>query len=318
MERKITNQEFGKIGVLMGGTSSERDISLKSGKAVYDTLRSAKLNVVAIDLTTEDKLEVSSLMKKSGISLAFIALHGKFGEDGSIQSILDELNILYTGSGASASRLAMDKVASRKIFKTKNIPVPDCEIFQKSKNSGIDFTKSKFNGSVVVVKPAKHGSSIGISFVEKKADLPNAINEAFRYDEKIIVEEYLSGREITVGILEEKTLPVVEIIPKKRFFDFQAKYEKDMTTYQVPAKISPSIYKKSQEIALKAHKALGCRGFSRVDMILKDNTPYVLEVNSIPGLTSTSLLPKAALAVDIDFTELCLRIIKNAYGKKKK
>ncbi|MBM3251709.1 MAG: D-alanine--D-alanine ligase [Candidatus Omnitrophica bacterium] len=317
MKHNFSPDEFGKIGVLMGGISSERDISLKSGKAVYNALNSGKLDVVAIDLTTEDEPEVRSILKKSGISIAFIALHGKFGEDGTIQGILGGLSIPYTGSGVSASRLAMDKIASRRIFQEKNIPVPDYEILQMKEKNNLNYKKLKFNSPVLVIKPATQGSSVGVSFVEKETDLPKAIDLAFTYDDRIIIEEYLPGREITVGILEEKPLPIVEIIPKKRFFDFQAKYEKGMTDYAVPAKLPPKIYKNSQEIGLRAHKAIGCSTFSRVDMILKNDTPYVLEVNSIPGLTATSLLPKAALAINIDFLDLCLRIIKNAYGEEK-
>jgi len=315
MRQNLSEFDFKKVGVLMGGTSSERGISLKSGKAVYKILNSGKLDVEKIDLTTENKSEIRSRLKNSGISIAFIALHGKFGEDGSLQAILEKLNIPYTGSGVKSSRLALDKIASRKIFQQKKIPVPNYKIFDK-KNK-IDLKKIKFNSPVLVVKPATQGSSVGVTFVEKRSSLPEAMKEAFKYDDRIIVEEYLPGREITVGVFEDKPLPIVEIIPKKRFFDFQAKYEKGMTEYDVPAKIPSKIYKKAQEIGLKAHKALGCSDFSRVDMILKDNIPYVLEVNTIPGLTAMSLLPKAAKAINIDFLELCQRIIKNAYGKKK-
>ncbi|MFH1655106.1 MAG: D-alanine--D-alanine ligase [Candidatus Omnitrophota bacterium] len=315
MKQNLPEFDSRKVGVLMGGTSSERDISLESGKAVYEVLNSGKMDVEKIDLNTVNKSEIRSRLKKSGISIAFIALHGKFGEDGSLQAILEKLNIPYTGSGVKSSRLALDKIASRKIFQHKNIPVPNYKIFDK--RNKIDLKKIKFNSPVLVVKPATQGSSVGVSFVDKKSDLFKAADIAFKYDDRIIIEEYLPGREITVGVLEDKPLPIVEIIPKKRFFDFQAKYEKGMTDYEVPAKIPSKIYKKAQGIGLRAHKVLGCSDFSRVDMILKDNIPYVLEVNTIPGLTAMSLLPKAAKAINIDFLELCLRIIKNAYGKKK-
>lgn len=309
--------DFGKIGVLMGGASSEREISLKSGKAVYQTLNSAKLDVVAIDLTVEDKQAVANTIRDSGINVAFIALHGKFGEDGKIQSILEDIKIPYTGSGVEASRLAMDKIESRKIFEKNQIPVPNYKVFGDKTKANAFSNDYKFNSSVLVVKPAAQGSSVGVSFVENNAGLSKAIVAAFEYDDSIIVEDYLSGREITIGILDDESLPIVEILPKKKFFDYEAKYQKGLTEYDVPAKIDANIYKKAQDIGLLAHKSLGCRSFSRVDMILKDNTPYVLEVNSIPGMTETSLLPKAAKFINIDFLELCLRLIKYAYGKEK-
>jgi D-alanine-D-alanine ligase len=313
----LSKHNFGKIGILMGGTSSEREISLKSGKAVYKVLNSEKLDVSIIDITTEDKTKVASIIKNAGISVAFIALHGKFGEDGVLQGILDKLKIPYTGSGARASQRAMDKVESRKIFRKNKIPVPNYKVFNDRKKVESFMENCNFNSSVLVVKPVTHGSSVGVSFAENKSDLAKAVEMAFKLDKRIIIEEFINGREITVGILEDRPLPILEILPKRRFFDFQAKYKKGMTNYEVPAKIKSDIYKKVQEIGLKAHKSLGCCCFSRVDMILKDDIPYVLEVNSIPGLTATSLLPKAAKAVNINFLELCIRIIKYAYGTKK-
>jgi D-alanine-D-alanine ligase len=168
----------------------------------------------------------------------------------------------------------------------------------------------------VVVKPSSQGSSVGITFVERPAELNRAIGCAFKYDDKVIIEKYIAGREITVGILEEESLPVVEIVPKNEFFDFQAKYEKGKTDYLVPAKLPQKQYKRAQDIGLLAHQALGCRGFSRVDMILSQGTPFVLEVNSIPGLTSSSLLPMAARAKGISFPRLCLKIVHSAWKKK--
>jgi len=317
MANELLKYNFGKIGILMGGPSSEREISFKSGKAVFEALSGAGLEVAQIDIKTDNGPEVASLIKDSGISVAFIALHGSFGEDGGIQEILDTIKIPYTGSGVAASRLAMDKVVSRKVFEKNSIPVPSSHAFD-NKRQVESFVKDRtFNGSVLVVKPSAQGSSVGVSFVDNQKDLLKAVDEAFRYDGKIIIEDYLHGREVTVGILEEEALPVVEILPKKKFFDFQAKYEKGMTEYEVPAKLPQDIAKRAQEVGLRAHRSLGCRCFSRVDIILKDNIPYVLEVNSIPGLTATSLLPKAAKVVNIDFLELCLRILKDAYGKKK-
>jgi D-alanine-D-alanine ligase len=317
MEIKSQNiNQFGRIGVLMGGFSTEREISLKSGKAVYDSLSQLGLKVVAIDIKTDNLEENTQLIRANKIDIAFIALHGRFGEDGQIQELLDNLKVPYTGSGAMASRLAMDKIASRQIFETHGLGVPKYKVENRFSYNA-DWKMQ--NNSLVfplVVKPATHGSSIGLSIVDIKEDLDKAVNLAFSFDEKIIIEEYIKGREVTVGVLDEKPLPVIEIIPKKRFFDYEAKYQVGMTDYIVPAQLEDGISKKIQEAGLLAHKLLGCFGCSRIDMILsQDNLPYILEVNTIPGLTTTSLLPKAAKVVGIDFNQLCLKLIQLAYDK---
>jgi len=307
---------FGKIGVLMGGPSTEKEISLKSGKTVYESLNQAGLEVVAIDIKTDGKEENIRLIKSYEIDLAFIALHGRFGEDGQIQEILDTLKIPYTGSGAVASRLAMDKIASRKIFEASGLHVPRYEAEDKlSYNANWKPHHNDFTPPLVV-KPASHGSSIGLSIVDREEYLDKSVGLAFNFDERIIIEEYIRGREVTVGILDEKALPVIEIIPKKRFFDYEAKYQAGLTDYVVPAKLEDGIAQNIQETALSAHKLLGCYGCSRVDMILSnDDIPFVLEVNTIPGLTTTSLLPKAAKVVGIDFSHLCIKLIRLAYEK---
>ncbi|MFH1269771.1 MAG: D-alanine--D-alanine ligase [Candidatus Omnitrophota bacterium] len=307
---------FGKIGVLMGGASTEREISLKSGGAVYESLNQAGLNVAAIDIKTETKEEDIRLIKSNGIDIAFIALHGRFGEDGQIQGILDELKIPYTGSGVTASRLAMDKVASRKIFESSGLPVPRYRAEDKFSYSANWITRNNDFSLPLVVKPAGHGSSFGLSIVEKEGCLDKAVDLAFSFDERIIIEEYIGGREVTAGILDEKPLPVIEIIPKKRFFDYEAKYHSGMTDYVVPAELEDKIAAQIQETALSAHKLLGCCGCSRVDIILSESgTPFVLELNTIPGFTATSLLPKAAKVAGIDFSQLCIKLIQLAYEK---
>ena len=304
---------FGRIGVLMGGSSSEREISLKSGHAVYAALSQLGAEVVAVDVTTDNRQEVANLIKSQGIDCAFLALHGRFGEDGGIQQILDDLGILYTGSGVTASKLAMDKIASRKIFADHGLPVPGYRVLEKA--SGNTDCKSNLVFPLVV-KPATHGSSIGLSIVDREEDLAAAIDLAFSYDERILIEDYIPGREVTVGILNEEALPVIEIIPKKRFFDFQAKYQTGMTDYVVPAVLEEAVAKKVQSNSLAAHKLLGCFGCSRVDMILNNsNIPFVLEVNTIPGFTATSLLPKAANLIGMDFGHLCLKLIELTYEK---
>jgi len=307
----MRRNRFGRIGVLMGGPSNERDISLKSGRTVYQALKSQGLNVMPLDIKSTNCLKK---IKKARIKVAFIALHGKFGEDGTVQEILESLGIPYTGSGVIASYLCLNKIASRRIFKHNKIPSPEYNILhRRTWKECIENLKLKFP---LVVKPSSEGSSIGVSFVHKSSELAKAIRLAFRYDDTIIIEKYIKGREITVGILKEKPLPIVEIIPKNKFFNFQAKYVKGKSDYIVPAKIPKTHYKRAQELGALAHKALGCQGFSRVDMILEKRGPVVLEVNSIPGLTSTSLLPMAASVCGLDFGRLCVEIIKLSYKKK--
>ena len=307
--------EFGRIGVLMGGASSEREISLKSGKAVYEALKKSSLDVIPIDITTESAEENIRLINSCNIDCAFLALHGRFGEDGAIQKILEEMNLPYTGSGVIASKLAMDKAASRKIFEANDLHVPKYEeISKNSYNGGFDI-----DGKLqipLVIKPVTHGSSIGLSIIDNKEGLSRAIGLAFEYDERALVEEYIKGRELTVGILDGLALPVIEIIPKKEFFDFEAKYRLGMTEYIVPAQLDEVTALRVQEAGFAAHKLLGCVGCSRVDIILSENNlAYILEVNTIPGMTATSLLPKAARTVGIEFGQLCITLIKLAYER---
>ena len=299
-----------KIAVLMGGPSSERDISLKSGRAVCDALKDSQYEPVAVD-AVDEWLDLLSRIRPS---VAFIALHGKFGEDGTVQAILEEAGIPYTGSGVQASRFALDKITSRKIFQQAGIPVPRYTVLAKPScdiaSNGISFP--------LVVKPSSQGSSIGLTIVEDSARIKKAIDLAYVFDEKIIIEDFVSGDELTVGILGEEPLPVIKIVPNRKFYDYKAKYLSGDTRYLVPAPIKDSLYKKAQGLALSAHKALGLRDFSRVDMISgSDGVIRVLEVNSIPGLTLTSLLPRAAAAVGVDFKQLCIKIIELAFKNAK-
>lgn len=306
-----------KIAVLMGGKSNEREISLKSGKAVYQSLKDAGFVAVPIDIIEEDAGAIVADIKGLGADIAFIAMHGRFGEDGTLQEILESAAIPYTGCGPRASRLAMDKVASREVFLEHGISVPRSRVFEDELLSKINLDDLADLGFPLVVKPAAAGSSIGVSIVNNQGDLIQALESAFSHDKRIIIEEYLEGRELTVGILEEEPLPVIEIIPKIKFFNYQAKYTLGMTDYIVPAKIAGELSKKVQQVALSAYKSLGCQAFSRVDMILKNNLmPYVLEINTIPGLTKMSLLPKAAGVANISFLELCLRLISLAVSPK--
>jgi D-alanine-D-alanine ligase len=305
MEKNLNN--FGRIGIFMGGPSSEREISLASGQAVYEVLKNQALDVVTIDILTDSWEENCKLIQKVNIDVAFIALHGHFGEDGQIQAMLELLNIPYTGSDSTASHLAMDKIASRRIFQDAGLPVPNYVIL-----SGGDDPKIIQNLSgPFVVKPTAQGSSIGLSIVKSEEKLNKAIDYALGFDGRVIVEEYINGREITVGILGDSALPVVEIVPQNKFYDYEAKYKPGMSDYIVPAKLSDKITAQAQDKALIAHRLLGCSGFSRVDMRLNhENIPFILEVNSIPGLMETSLLPKAARAMGIDFAQLCIQILR--------
>ncbi len=290
-----------KIGVLAGGFSSERDISLKSGKAVFDALLSGGLDAVFIDIKKPSLDGVD-------IDAAFIALHGKFGEDGTVQKMLADRRIPYTGSGPEASRVALDKVESKNKFKAAGLRVADHVVLRKGSKrdeDGLWFP--------CVVKPRYEGSSVGLSVVKDRKDLEKAVGEAFLYGEDILIEKFIPGKELTVGILEERPLPVVEIVAAGGVYDFVAKYKAGDTRYIVPAELDEDTYRRAQNAGIKAHEALGCRGLSRVDMRLGDDGElYVLEVNTIPGMTERSLLPMAARAAGLDFTELCFRIIESA------
>jgi D-alanine-D-alanine ligase len=309
--------DFGRVGVLMGGVSTERGISLKSGNAVLQSLKKQGLDAVALDIENNSLPQNIWLIKNSAIDVAFVALHGSFGEDGQIQEILEGLDVPYTGSGVMASRLALDKIASRRIFQIHNLCVPRYAVIHRlTFHKGYGLWEKVFDFPVVV-KPANQGSSIGLSITDSRKGLKKALDLAFSLDETVLVEEYIRGREVTVGILKNLALPVVEIKPKNRFFDYRAKYTLGMTRYIVPAKIKDEESRRVKQHALAAHRFLGCEGFSRVDVILKDGCPYILEVNTIPGLTETSLLPKAAKTAGIPFDSLCLRLVKSAYEKKK-
>jgi D-alanine-D-alanine ligase len=312
----MKKKKFGKVGVLMGGPSSERPVSLKSGSGVVESLKSAGLDVVAIDITSADKEAAARIIRAENISCAFVALHGSFGEDGSIQEVLDRLDIPYTSSGAKASRLAMDKIAAKQAFAEHGLPVPRHIVAVKGQPADAYAGMADF-GLPWVIKPAANGSSIGMSIIDSPDELQKALGHAFEFEGRALIEEYIEGRELTVGILRERPLPVIEIVPKKRFFDFEAKYTQGMTEYIVPAVLADDVASEIRQLALQAHNILGCFGCSRVDFIYsKRGIPYILEVNTIPGLTATSLLPKAARLEGIDYTRLCLALLESAYEKK--
>ena len=305
------------IVVLMGGISPEREISFQSGKAVANALSKDNNNVIKI-IVNDDMVNELDNYK---IDVAFIALHGYFGEDGGIQEVLESKGIPYTGSGISASRLAMNKVESKAIFRKNNIPTPDYLVVS-AEQSMSEITKGVKNLKLpVITKPVSNGSSIGISIIQEYIGIKDAIEQTGSYSEEILVEECIEGRELAVSVLNDKVLPVIEIKTATGFYDYDAKYKSDKTQYIVLTSadessgttLSHAVYNKVQELAVRAHKSLGCRAFSRVDMILnKDDEIYVLEVNTIPGFTERSLLPKAAAAANISFSELCNSIVNAA------
>ncbi len=303
------------IGVLMGGTSSEREVSLRSGTAVVGGLQSLGHKVVPVDIRSETGRELDG----TGIDVAFIALHGRFGEDGRIQSLLQQRGIPYTGSGPDASRAAMDKVEAKRLFRLKNVETPPHRVVARGDSIPVLEQAARALGYPVVMKPRAEGSSVGVTVHEDCATLLDGAAECFRHDPIALMEKFISGRELTVGILDGKPLPVIELKPKTRFFDFKAKYQDPDTQYLVNPPLSDLDKRRVQKAALDAHLALGCEGVSRVDLIL---TPfcsvYVLEVNTIPGLTERSLLPKAARAAGIEFPQLCWRLTELAFKRRER
>lgn len=298
--------KFGKIGVLAGGPSNEREVSLRSGKAVYEALLARGCDAILLDV----KNDICDIISRSAIDVAFIALHGRFGEDGTVQRILEDMGMPYTGSGVEASRSALDKIATKDIFKKRGIPTPGYAVFERR---DIDAKSDLPTVWPVVVKPQFEGSSIGLSIAGDEKSFKIAVNKALDYGDKALVEEYINGRELTVGILGDKALPVIEIVTSQGVYDYEAKYKDPATRYLVPAPIDEVFAKLAGELGKKSHKALGCRSFSRVDMMLdKEGKIFVLEVNTIPGMTERSLLPKAAGAAGINFGDLCVRLLEDA------
>lgn len=303
-----------KVGVFFGGKSSEHEISLISGGEVVKNLNKNKYQIVPVFVSKDGQswqvgknkksLDSPATIKKL-IDIAFIAMHGPFGEDGTIQGLLEMYGIPYTGSGVLASSLGMDKIYSRNIFTHKGLLVPKTIVYKK----GDKLPKTNYP---LFIKPVNQGSSIGTSKVRNQKELLKALKVALKFGDRALIEEFLDGTEITGGVLGNEALPIVEIVPKKDFFDYEAKYHADLTDEIVPARISPKLTKKAQQAALDAFNAIGCRAFGRVDMIIRGNDVYVLEVNTIPGLTPVSLLPKAAKATGISYSQLLDKIIENS------
>jgi len=290
-----------RIAVLMGGQSSERKISLRTGQAILKALQEKGYQAFPIDVGSD----IAFRLKEEKVDIAFIALHGRLGEDGTIQGLLEVMGIPYTGSGVMASALSMNKVMSKKVFGFHEIPTPEFCYCDVAALKGKKIDKCCTIGFPMVVKPVEEGSTIGITIVRKKNELAGAVKKASAFGDTLLFERFIRGREVTVGVLDGRPLPVIEIAPREGFYDYHAKYTKGFTEYILPARLKKRNYARVQELGVKAYQALGCEGAARVDfMVDEEERPYCLEVNTVPGMTETSLIPKAAKAVGIDFNEL--------------
>ena len=298
---------FGKVAVLLGGKSAEREVSLKSGGMVLNALRSRGVDALPFD-PAERGLDA---LIGERFERAFIALHGRFGEDGTVQGVLEWLGIPYTGSGVLASALAMDKLRTKLLWHAQGLPTPPYAVL--TKDSDLRAVARKL-GVPLMVKPASEGSSIGMSKVGSAAGLDEAYALAVNYDRVVIAEKFIDGAELTAGILGDQVLPLIKIETPRDFYDYEAKYIADDTRYIVPCGLSAARERDMQALCLKAFRALGCRGWGRVDLMLnRQGRAFLLEVNTVPGMTDHSLVPKAARAVGMSYEDLCLRILEAAH-----
>ncbi|MCP4581461.1 MAG: D-alanine--D-alanine ligase [candidate division Zixibacteria bacterium] len=332
-----------KIAVFMGGTSAERDVSLASGAAVLESLKVRGHEVIPIDPArgftplTDNELEaISEIDEKppenkelqqfsnekiletilspelKKVDVIFLILHGGIGEDGTIQAILDLVNVPYTGSGVLGSAMAMDKIITKKLFLADDIPTPEYFILESHQRSSLDSIDIKIKsrmGYPAIIKPINQGSSVGLTLVNDRKNLHKAIDYGFQYGSKLLVEKYIAGRELTVAILGEEALPTVEILPESGMYDYEHKYTDGRTEYICPTKLDNEIQRQINTLGIKAFKALNCSGFGRVDFRLaEDNELFCLEANTLPGMTSHSLVPKAAMANGMNFAQLLEKI----------
>lgn len=296
-----------RIGVLLGGLSSEREVSLRTGAAILKALREAGLTAIDIDVGKD----VAEKLRQERIDLAFVALHGRYGEDGCMQGLLESLFIPYTGSGVLASALAMDKVAAKRAFVAAGLPVPKQAVFDTAEAAlagALPF------GFPVVVKPSREGSSVGVHICKTREEYEAGVREAATHAGQLLVEEFVKGREVQGAVLDGEALGVIEIVPAREFYDYTAKYGAGSgTRYVFPAELPPALYQRVMDVSLGAHRALGCEGATRTDVIaLPDGEVALLEINTLPGMTEASLLPKIAHGRGISFAELCLRLLEGA------
>jgi D-alanine-D-alanine ligase len=292
------------IGVLMGGLSPEREVSLTTGKEIFNAIQRKGLNVEMIDVDHN----IGADLAERKIDLACIALHGTWGEDGTIQGILEYLKIPYTGSGVLGSAIAYNKVVSKEIFMERGIPTAPYQVITVEDRDQVKRTLDL----PVVVKPADQGSSIGVSIVRTESQWKTALDQAFEVSEEILIEQFIEGKLLAVGMNGPLPMPVVEIVPKSGFYDYEAKYTEGKTDYVCPAQLTSKEAQQCRDASVRVFKALKGRGFPRVDVILNNDIPYVLEMNTIPGMTPTSLLPMAARQGGLEFDDLVIEILKSA------
>lgn len=304
------------VGVLMGGVSGEAAISRATGTAITEALNGLGYHAIAIEYNPRN---VISQLKENNVEVVFIALHGKYGEDGTIQSVLELEGIPYTGSGVSSSAITMDKIFSSRLFKQAGIRMANSlpVYFSDGIENVASSINSYFNKFPVVLKPACEGSTIGIEIVHTNEELIPALERAFAVEKRLLAEAYLDGDEFTIPVFNGKAFPIIKICPYSGTYDFHSKYTKGATEYLVPAPISDTLAKEMEEMAVKGYKAAECSGVVRFDIrTSEDGTPYMLEANSIPGMTSTSLVPKSAAVLGIDFPQLCEKILLGATIRK--
>ncbi|HEX8479881.1 MAG TPA: D-alanine--D-alanine ligase [Telluria sp.] len=312
-----TPENFGKVGVLFGGRSAERDVSIMSGTGVLEALKSRGVDAHGFDPAVRSLAELAA----EKFDRVFIALHGRFGEDGSLQGALEQLGIPYTGSGVMASSVGMDKITTKLIWLMHGLPTPKYATLTPDSDLGQVVADL---GLPLIVKPPLEGSTIGITKVEEAGALQAAYDLAHGFDEAVLAEQFITGREFTVAVLgrgkSARALPIVEIVAPAGNYDYQNKYFTDDTKYFCPAVLDDALAAEMAKIAVDAYNALGCEGWGRVDVLLRalDNRPFLLEVNTSPGMTGHSLVPMAARAVGIDYPELCVEILRSARLKMSK
>lgn len=300
-----------KVLLLMGGGGSEHEVSLSSGAEVLRNINKDKYEVIPMVMENQN-LNIQKV-KKVSPDVVFIALHGGVGEDGTIQKIFEDENIRFIGCGSEASKLGMDKIGFLDLMKKNGIPIPRGIV--ATKEELIDLNRVKGLGDKWVVKPSSQGSSVGVTIVDNLNQIDKALELAFKYDSKVIIEEFIKGIEVSSGVLGNRdlvALPIIEICPKNKFFDYEAKYTVGKCDEIVPARLSEEVTKKIQDYSLKIFKLVGAKGFVRFDLMIKNNEPYYLEMNTIPGLTPNSLLPKEAKAAGIDYPKLLDKMIELA------
>ncbi len=311
---RLRSPEQMKVAVLCGGVGREREVSLESGRCVAEALRQGGLDVVTSDIRPDDM----RILDRKDIDVFFLALHGEFGEDGRLQRICEDRGLVYTGCGPEASRLAFDKIASKKLFVAAGVPVPPVVEFAPGEDPVVLDGRLKELGERFVVKPIRQGSSVGVHIVKSHSDAVAAACKVRDEFGDCMIESFVAGREVTVGVLDRQPLPIIEIRSKTGFYDYHAKYIDDRTEYLFDTIEEERVRTRLAELAMDCFDALGCRDFSRVDFIVGgDGTPYALEVNTIPGFTTHSLLPKAAAKIGIPMSELCVRIVRTAAMERK-